>query len=780
MRPARWMFSALVTVALAHPTAVRGQQGAGSAVADLRIRATGPKATVATSGVLPFDRQGLNEVLAVAAIDAAGKPVSVERFAPRWTTSDSTVVSLYSNPTGSTMRVVAQQPGRATVTVTVLGKSATIPVIVGKARETIAAAELTQQFRVARLELTPSKSGAGDADAALTGRALLMRQNGHALYLNAKAFASDGTPIPLDEFPVTWTTGNASVAELLQPTQKSVLVVGREHGRTTVTATIQGVSVAVDTYIGDRRADVDPALLAAPAQSIVTPTSSPAAPVAPAAGAPPTAGAPPAAGAPTATTTRPGTAPTAAGMPRRAGAPAGGTTLAAPSNVRTSYVTGGMTAVRWNPVRGATGYVLLVRSPGGAWAGGNQLTVGNAGVADTVAFTRQLAEGTYELSATAVAEGGMVSSPQASPVSITVPRWSGRYRVTINGIRVIRETVDDPAETDGKRDEVFLRAHVGEFTAADLASGTGSAVQSRVHGDVNAAEWQGANSATRRVKAGSASTLGGLKTGDVFPASWASTPSNAGADALPLLVWEGDMHQGQGALMITPTIWESDQRPGVPATWTSAGITFDRDAFAQIGPTLALRLRSDIARSTATSQAALDAIATASGTLFPGTVLARTEPWALAAAIRDSVLNPTIVGEAIVLSIDSLDAWLEARAGMMRAASSALTDAVRERASRTASAVSQLLSGTSQVVGTALNVRDRPIGVGTGTSTVRPYKFAPQTLLLTFENVEARLAAGVGMDGTPPGFVAVRYTDGITGLGGNGDYIIYLQIHRVR
>jgi hypothetical protein len=269
----------------------------------------------------------------------------------------------------------------------------------------------------------------------------------------------------------------------------------------------------------------------------------------------------------------------------------------------------------------------------------------------------------------------------------------------------------------------------------------------------------------------------------VYPANWASTPAAAHTDRLPLLVWEGDLYQGQAAVMVTPTIWESDQRPGIPPTWTSASsITFDRDMFMQLGPTLARRLRDDITQSATQSQAELDAIAAQSSTWFPNALAAGSSvpAWAVAAAIKRSAFNPMAIGDALLLAADRAEAVLAARVAQLQPVAPALAGAMASRGAALAGNIANLLDGTSQLVGTSLNVRDRPIGVQPGPSPSQPYRFVPQTLLLTFENVEARLAAGTGMDGTPPGFVAVRYTDGITALGGQGDYTIYLQVHRIR
>ena len=263
----RWMLGAAGILALSHPDRLSAQASRPAAptpVAALRIRVTGEKSAVGASGVLPFASQGQNAELSVVATDAAGRTVPLARATPTWTTSDEEVVSLYGGSAGPTARVVAQQPGRATVTVTALGRSASIPVVVGEARREIAAAEVAPRFRVARLEVTEE-----GAESALAGRALLLGENGHNTLLVARAYAADGREIPLADFPVTWASSAGEVIELLQVSEAQARVVGREPGRSTVTATIQGVRVVLEGYVGeDARATVAASLTTARPQAV--------------------------------------------------------------------------------------------------------------------------------------------------------------------------------------------------------------------------------------------------------------------------------------------------------------------------------------------------------------------------------------------------------------------------------------------------------------------------------------------------------------------------------
>jgi hypothetical protein len=129
------------------------------------------------------------------------------------------------------------------------------------------------------------------------------------------------------------------------------------------------------------------------------------------------------------------------------------------------------------------------------------------------------------------------------------------YRVVLNGFRVNRETYDTAFETDGKGDEVFL---ISEAVTIDRAGGLSNRVsrQSKTYGDINGFP--------ERVQAGFRSDMGGLKTDDRIPNRDHLQPRRAGTrifnDDLPMLVWQGNLQDGQNAVVIMPTIWEWDQR----------------------------------------------------------------------------------------------------------------------------------------------------------------------------------------------------------------------------
>ena len=151
----------------------------------------------------------------------------------------------------------------------------------------------------------------------------------------------------------------------------------------------------------------------------------------------------------------------------------------------------------------------------------------------------------------------------------------GRFRVTLTGYTVNRQTVDNTLETDGKGDEVFILTEVAQYDRytqdrvgipnagirlgySDELHGDGEITQRRslisiLMGDVNN------QTNPPRIQAGFASGLGGLRSGDRFPTNepWLLVGEPT-TDRLPMLLWEGDLRQGRDLVMIVPTVWEWD------------------------------------------------------------------------------------------------------------------------------------------------------------------------------------------------------------------------------
>jgi hypothetical protein len=109
-------------------------------------------------------------------------------------------------------------------------------------------------------------------------------------------------------------------------------------------------------------------------------------------------------------------------------------------------------------------------------------------------------------------------------------------------------TIDNLLDLDGKGDEIyggFSMFHVnrinGQILDQDLR-------RTKVHGQVI----QG----TDRVAAGTATPNGGLDAGNSYPIALSNAPG--GDQTFPFLVWDGTLTNNQDALVLLPSLWESD------------------------------------------------------------------------------------------------------------------------------------------------------------------------------------------------------------------------------
>src|SRR5687767_10405922 len=150
-RATRTISFALATASLAIDGAGAQQVQAPQQVVAIRIKVIRDREAIARSGLIPLKSQGRGATLTVIGLDAAGKQVPLAHAFPRWTTTDADVVSLDS--IGMISNIVAQRDGRVTVTISALGLTDTIPVVVGKARFALKGSEIAPPYRVARLDL---------------------------------------------------------------------------------------------------------------------------------------------------------------------------------------------------------------------------------------------------------------------------------------------------------------------------------------------------------------------------------------------------------------------------------------------------------------------------------------------------------------------------------------------------------------------------------------------------------------------------------------------------
>jgi hypothetical protein len=165
------------------------------------------------------------------------------------------------------------------------------------------------------------------------------------------------------------------------------------------------VTLPIEVFVGDSRSEVDASLLSAlPVATASGATSTTAAATA----ATTTVTRTPVTTAPATTTTATTTAtagttvkqPVSA-TPITKGETVSGPAVVAPSSVTAFPAADGYVVVHWSPVPGATGYYIFQQLPTGAWAGAS-LAGGNAGIADTIGTTFQLAPGSYRLAVASV------------------------------------------------------------------------------------------------------------------------------------------------------------------------------------------------------------------------------------------------------------------------------------------------------------------------------------------------------------------------------------------
>jgi hypothetical protein len=143
--------------------------------------------------------------------------------------------------------------------------------------------------------------------------------------------------------------------------------------------------------------------------------------------------------------------------------------------------------------------------------------------------------------------------PLGAPGAQAAQAARGRYRVTLNGFTVNRQTVDNFLQLDGKADEVEVLQHYAHYTTVKP-------------NEVEQRQWSGpefgdVNGYSSRIRAGSAGSTGGLKTGDNHPAvsdPWVRRSAPDG-QSIPRLIWQGDLIDGENVLLLNLAILEADR-----------------------------------------------------------------------------------------------------------------------------------------------------------------------------------------------------------------------------
>ncbi len=157
-----------------------------------------------------------------------------------------------------------------------------------------------------------------------------------------------------------------------------------------------------------------------------------------------------------------------------------------------------------------------------------------------------------------VPAAGQARVPRPTITKPTImPATAGRYRVVITGFATAKETVD--TDTDGKRDEVYAAAAVVLWDRRSSAAiSQPTVVRTREYGDVGSGRYPS------RMRAGAASPSGGLWAGngsDYAPAEFDPRGTALPPPSmyqLPLMIFEGGLSEGVEALLVVPSLWESD------------------------------------------------------------------------------------------------------------------------------------------------------------------------------------------------------------------------------
>jgi hypothetical protein len=241
-----------------------------------------------------------------------------------------------------------------------------------------------------------------------------------------------------------------------------------------------------------------------------------------------------------------------------------------PTGFRASAPAPATVQLTWDPMpRASRYYIAGVGAPPGA----------NSFVTGTSHTIHDVPAGSYEYAILAYFEPVAGFPGEYTTVGATAPRAQvtvagrrARYRVTLNGFTVDRQTYDDVMQRDGKGDEVFFVTESVELSAGGSILSS-QRFTSPVFGDVNGFQ--------NRIRAGSLSSQGGLRTGDQHPSSppWTRTRAPQ-QDDLPLILWEGELVEGGNHVLITPSVWEWDGGGDI-ATQYAAGFEGRRRFYEQ-------------------------------------------------------------------------------------------------------------------------------------------------------------------------------------------------------
>jgi hypothetical protein len=242
-----------------------------------------------------------------------------------------------------------------------------------------------------------------------------------------------------------------------------------------------------------------------------------------------------------------------------------------PSTFTATQTGPGEVRFEWTHVPGVENY--LIAGPGMA---AGFMAVGSHNTLDQKnSYTQSgVPAGTHTWTIASAWQPGGILTPSGSwpkaTATVTVAATSARYRLVALGFKAEAQSRDIDDAHDGHGDEVYFAAIVNrtKFTGIPLPVTLGanlSMVLSRSHGDEAVAVPYG------RIKAGTASATGGIKSGDLVPASLdlAAPTGTVQSIQFPLLIWEGDLDD-EAVVVVHPILFEDDVNPIVQAIWAKA------------------------------------------------------------------------------------------------------------------------------------------------------------------------------------------------------------------
>lgn len=143
--------------------------------------------------------------------------------------------------------------------------------------------------------------------------------------------------------------------------------------------------------------------------------------------------------------------------------------------------------------------------------------------------------------------------PQVPPAATTPAPASGKYLVTITGVRAYSASMDDLLSRDGTGDEIYAAAYIRRYDRRNSAPPTITTRKSSSHGDTF-------HFSNQRVQAGTRTPTGGIQDGDMVPGpAFIAMRSVPPQDAtFPMQIWEGTLTDGVEAVVISPSLWEQD------------------------------------------------------------------------------------------------------------------------------------------------------------------------------------------------------------------------------